>query len=254
MKMFYICKNNYNYIKYIHDMKKLLLFLTILSVSFALSCVKKNNYEEGDYKKEYTYSGRSFHDSVYSGSSCIIPGRIYCAYYDMGGENIAYHDIDTINRGSGKLNPVNGTYLHSFRMKEGVDISYTKDNGIDNTSYNFIQPPMGLLYIGWTEPGEWTKYTVNVVESGLYSVSILYTSNQGGKISLAINDVDVTGRLVITSTFNEADPVDFRQWHHWNIIENIVRIQLEKGLQTLTLTTVETGQMNYAWIDFKLVQ
>ena len=61
----------------------------------------------------------------------VIPGRIECEWYDEGGEGVAYHDSDKVNHGSGSLNPANGKYLNEFRMKEGVDISYTKSGGID---------------------------------------------------------------------------------------------------------------------------
>src|SRR5215813_9504102 len=72
------------------------------------------------------YLGRSFQDSAYTGGPQTIPGRVRCAYYDVGGEGVAYHDIDATNHGSGALNPANGEYLNEFRMHEGVDISYTK--------------------------------------------------------------------------------------------------------------------------------
>src|SRR5579864_7232683 len=60
-----------------------------------------------------------------------VPGRIEFEYYDEGGEGVAYHDSDSVNNGSGKLNPANGTFLNEFRMKEGVDISYAKSHNID---------------------------------------------------------------------------------------------------------------------------
>ncbi|GHT27821.1 hypothetical protein FACS189432_04930 [Bacteroidia bacterium] len=231
-------------------MKRTSLFLIICVVGLC-ACSKKSQ----DAKvQEPVYAGTPFEDIQYKGGAQAIPGKVYCPYYDFGGEGIAYHDTDSVNHGSGELNPIDGSYLHTFRVNEGVDISYTKSNDIDNTPYNFVQPPMEQLYIGWTEPGEWTKYTVNVAETGLYKVSILYTSNKGGKISLAVNDIDATGPLTITSTFNAEDPTDFRQWHHWNLIENLTQIQLEKGVQVLKLTTEETGQMNYAYLDFQLAQ
>ncbi|MEI9909702.1 MAG: hypothetical protein WDO71_08500 [Bacteroidota bacterium] len=59
-----------------------------------------------------------------------VPGRVECEQYDEGGEGIAYHDADSINNGSGKLNPVNGNPLNEFRIKEGVDISYTKTHAL----------------------------------------------------------------------------------------------------------------------------
>ena len=82
----------------------------------------------------------------------------------------------------------------------------------------------------------------------------MYTSNQNGKISIDVNNKDVTGALSITSTFVEADTVAWRQWHHWNYIDSIACINLKKGLQTITLRTVEIGQMNYDYIDFTRVE
>ncbi|MBL0744610.1 hypothetical protein [Chryseolinea lacunae] len=109
-----------------------------------------------------------------------IPGRVQCEFYDVGGEGVAYHDTDSINNGSGKLNPPNGDFFNMFRLKEGVDISYTKDNNIDNTPYNTVQPDMKQLYVGWTQPGEWVRYSVNVKTRGDYLLSIMYTSHDNG--------------------------------------------------------------------------
>jgi hypothetical protein len=50
-----------------------------------------------------------------------MPGRVLCAYYDLGGQGVAYHDTDPHNHGSGELNPDDGTYLNEFRFHEGVD-------------------------------------------------------------------------------------------------------------------------------------
>jgi hypothetical protein len=72
-----------------------------------------------------------------------IPGKVECEYYNTGGEGVAYHDSDSANNGSGKLNPANGTYLNEFRMHEGVDISYTKGHdSIDNNPHNVVQPKL----------------------------------------------------------------------------------------------------------------
>jgi hypothetical protein len=130
-----------------------------------------------------TYQGKPYHDSRYSGEAQPIPGKVQCAYYDLGGEGIAYHDSDAKNNGSGALNPADGTYLNEFRMNEGVDISYTKfHHDIDNTQYDLVKPPENQLYVGWTEPGEWFNLTVQVAQAGVYSADLLYTSNRGGSI------------------------------------------------------------------------
>ena len=176
-----------------------------------------------------------------------------CAYYDMGGEGVAYHDDDAKNNGSGALNPADGTYLHEFRMSEGVDTSYTKfgfDPKIDDNPFDKVVPPSGLLYVGWTVPGEWFNLTVHVAESGEYSFDLLYTSNRGGAISLDVNGSPATGPLKIASTYDAADPVAWRQWHHWSLARNLGRLHLERGRNVLTLHTVEQGQMNYATLEF----
>jgi hypothetical protein len=195
--------------------------------------------------------GKPFIDSLHHDIQ-TIPGRLQCALYDLGGEGVAYHDTDSINQGSGKLNPADGDYLNEFRMKEGVDISYTKfrEPPIDNNAYNLVMPSKDQLYVGWTAQGEWIKYTVLVKETGTYALGIMYTSNQGGKVSISVNDIDATGPVDIPSTYVKADPVNWRQWHHWNYLKDFSQIKLNKGIQIITLYTRETGQMNYAYIDF----
>jgi hypothetical protein len=200
------------------------------------------------------YKGMPFRDSRYKGGQQKIPGKVMCAYYDLGGEGVAYHDADAKNNGSGALNPANGTYLNEFRMNEGVDTSYTKfglDPKIDDTPYNRVAPPPGLLYVGWTEPGEWFNLTVNVAETGDYFVELLYTSNRGGTISLDVNGKPSTGPLEIPSTNDSADPVAWRQWHHWNVARDLARMHLDKGRNVLTVHTVSAGQMNYATLEFR---
>ncbi|NDV83045.1 carbohydrate-binding protein [Bacteroides sp. 51] len=194
-----------------------------------------------------------FKDEKFSTTPQVIPGDVYCAYYDFGGEGIAYHDIDTTNNGSGSLNPIDGSYLHSFRVNEGVDISYTKAEW-DISEYNKVEMSLELLYVGWTEPGEWIKYTVNVKQSGTYAISVLYTSNQGGEISITADNSSKSVTIDIPSTFDGADPNTTRQWHHWNRVTGEKPLTLSEGVQTITLKTEKIGQMNYAILSFEPVQ
>jgi hypothetical protein len=82
----------------------------------------------------------------------------------------------------------------------------------------------------------------------------MFTSNKDGKIAFSVNDVKVTDALLIPSTYVEADTIAFRQWHHWNYLGNIAQIELEKGLQTFTIHTIEVGDMNYEYINFELIK
>jgi len=197
------------------------------------------------------YKGQPYHDSVYHSGPQVIPGRVMCAYYDLGGEGVAYHDSDATNKGSGKLNPADGSYLNEFRMHEGVDTSYTKyHDDIDNNPYEVVHPSKDLLYVGWTDPGEWFNLTVNVKESELYHVSLLYTSKNGGAISLDVDGKNVGGLIKIDSTYNALDPVAWRQWHHWNYAEDLASLPLSRGTHVLTVHIVLEGNMNLAYLDF----
>lgn len=182
----------------------------------------------------------------------MIPGRIECEWYDEGGEGMAYHDSDSINNGSGKLNPINGNPLHEFRLKEGVDISYTKTNAIDNNPYNRVAPALNSLYVGWTEPGEWIRYTVKVERTGDYNVGLMYTANGDGEIALDIDGKVAAGALVIPSTNDAADTIAWRQWHHWNKLDNLTTLHLTRGVHVLTLRVVKHGNMNFDYFEFAL--
>lgn len=209
------------------------------------------------YMSDYLirYKGAPFQDSHYAGGPQAIPGKVQCAYYDVGGEGVAYHDTDAKNNGSGGLNPADGTYLNEFRKSEGVDISYTKfHDQIDNNPFNLVAPPENQLYVGWTEPGEWFNLSVRTARAGDYIADLLYTSNRGGTISIDVNGRPATGPLTIASTYNSADPLAWRQWHHWNLAPGLAKLRLGPGKSVLTVHILTGGNMNLAYFDFKKAQ
>jgi hypothetical protein len=226
----------------------LLIFVLALTSSFYFCGCATNSFKN--------YSSQPYHDSVYQGGAQKIPGKVQCAYYDLGGEGVAYHVAGTTNFGSGRLNPADGTYLNEFRMNEAVSTSYTKFHRpttlIDDNPFDLVTPPANQLYVGWTDPGEWFNLTVEVAQAGTYTVDLLYTSNRGGAISLARNGRVFAPAIQIISTNDAKDPVAWRQWHHWNIMTNIAEVKLPKGKSVLTVRIVSEGNMNLAWLNFKL--
>jgi hypothetical protein len=198
------------------------------------------------------YKGLPYHDSHVRSGPQAIPGRVQCAYYDLGGEGIAYHDTTPKNEGSGGLNPADGSYLNEFRMHEAVDTSYTKfHDAIDNNPYDKVIPEPNQLYVGWTQPGEWFNITVDLARTGVYDADLLYTSNRGGAISIDVNGRDATGPVAIQSTFDAHDPIAWRQWHHWNVMKNLAHIRLKQGTNVLTIHILTEGNMNLAYFDFR---
>jgi hypothetical protein len=225
-----------------------ILALAILSASTAI-CGSKSEFQKN-------YKGTPYHDSTYHHGAQEIPGKVLCAYYDLGGEGVAHHNSDAKNHGSGELNPADGTYLNEFRMNDVLSTSYTKfkrDPQMDDNPYDKVLPPANLPYVGWTVPGEWFNLTVQVAEAGEYSADLLYTSNRGGSISLDVNGEPTTGPLTIVSTYDGGDPLAWRQWHHWNLAPGIATVKLPAGRIVLTVHILTEGQMNLAIFDFKKV-
>ena len=208
-----------------------------------------------------------FHNAITGKLVQVIPGRIQNEYYDMldvsdaekasgAEEGVCYHDSEAINNGSGKLNKP-GSYLSEFRMFESPDISYTKFNNadvqVDDHPYNFVKPEANSLYLGWIDPGEWVNYTVQVKQTGYYSINTMYTSKFGGHISFEVNGKDVSGPLEIPTTFVAADPVEWRQAHHWNKVFKLGRIYLSAGTQVLKLRFLDQPVMNFDYMDFEKI-
>jgi len=154
-----------------------------------------------------------------------LPGKLTLAFYDEGGEGVAYHDADAVNHGSGRLNK-GPAEKDNFRKDEGVDISYTKaafDKFTDGTKL-----PLDMCYVGWTNQDEWLNYTVDVKEAGTYQVNILASSykNPDEKITLSVN-----GKDKCSFTLEETG-----DYHKWKMFNNVAEITLDKGVQLLKLT------------------
>jgi len=115
----------------------------------------------------------------YGGTALGIPGTIEAANYDVfeggKGQNITYFDVTTANSGN-------------FRMDEYVD-AYTDINE-GNT-------------VGNIASGEWLEYTVDVTQSGLYSLAFRYASGNpagGGPFHLEVDGRVVSGDISVPST------------------------------------------------------
>ncbi len=210
------------------------------------------------------YAGVPFHDTVYHAGPQVIPGTLQNEYYDTmdisdaekaagAEEGITYHDTDNKNSGSGSLNGL-GSYKKEFRRFESPDISYIKLHNpgtpVDDTPFNLVPPDPEGLYLGWIAPGEWVRYTVNVLADRVYTINTMYTSKFGGHIAFDCDGSDVSGPLAIPTTFNAADPIEWRQAHHWNKIFGLGQLHLKKGVHVLTLHFLDQPVMNFDYMEF----
>jgi hypothetical protein len=181
----------------------------------------------------------------------LVPGPLKFAYFDTGGEGVAYHNPDGVNRGSGKFNPADGNALNEFRMKETVSISFTKGHDIDENPFNRCRPQVGSLYVGWSKPGEWLNYTVLVEKAGSYFVSLLYTENGSGRLGLTLDGDLPLAEVAVPGTDDPKEPIKWRQWHHWAWLQNAATIVLPAGRHVLTVRILERGDMNLDTLDVR---
>jgi endoglucanase Acf2 len=104
-----------------------------------------------------------------------IPGdKIIAVQFDKGGTEISCHDNEIAIQGGNNL-----------RADTGVETE--NSNGTDGN-------------IGYTNPGEWYEYTVNVQQTGIYAISALMSSAGGGALHLEFDGVNKTGSLTINKT------------------------------------------------------
>jgi hypothetical protein len=175
----------------------------------------------------------------WEGKPQVIPGKAWTAYYDVGGEGVAYHDETPGNHGSGELN--NGPEpKNHFREKEGVDLSYTKsafDKGQDGAIL-----PIDEFYQGWTAPGEFVNLTVEVKEAGTYIINLKASANNpGAAVSVSVMGGGTTGPVGL-------EPTGY--YHTWTMYNHIGELTLAKGINVLTFKIEKEGQMNIMWLEF----
>jgi len=153
-----------------------------------------------------------------------VPGIVQSVNYDMGRYLSAYNDIDYQNTGNGAYN--NG---YSYR-NDGVDIEACNDPF--SNGYN----------VGWTQTGEWLKYTINVVTTGTYNILLNVSApNIGGKIIVSINGSTVGSILDVPATGG---------WQNWQTISG-PNVWLPQGTHSLQVRFF-FGNFNFGYTKFNL--
>ena len=154
-----------------------------------------------------------------------IPGIVHAVNYDMGRYLSAYSDVDYQNTGNGAYNSG-----YSYR-NDGVDIQACNDPF--SNGYN----------VGWTQTGEWLKYTVNIASSGTYNVLVNVSApNTGGKIILSLNGSTIGSILDVPATGG---------WQNWQYI-TIPNVWLPQGTNSLQVRLF-FGNFNLSYIKFDLI-
>ncbi len=150
--------------------KKVALALSLSNLSkYQTNPTKKTVVVVFDQDKFRPYNGTPF---TISGVIGQASATIFAAYYDFGGEGVAFHDNGGRDGGD-------------FRRPDEVDIGGNAPEYV----------------VGWTNSDEWLTYSVNVEESGDYEFNaIIGAPGTNGRYSLFMDDVDISGVLASAQT------------------------------------------------------
>jgi len=152
--------------------------------------------------------GGSATQQPYNGTPHAVPGQIPAEEYDQGGSGVAYSDNTSENEGG------------AMRTGEAVDISSVTGG----TGYS----------VGYIESGEWVEYTVDVAQSGDYTLDALVASDAGGgSFHLEVGGTDVSGTVDVPATGG---------WDSWETVST-PGVSLDAGQQVIRVS------MDESWWD-----
>ncbi len=149
-----------------------------------------------------------------------IPGTIEPGNYDVfeggNGQNVTYFDMSNSNAGG-------------YRPDEFVDASYSSTEGAT---------------VGWIAGGEWLEFTVNVTQTGTYSMAFRYASGNpagGGPFYLQIDGKTLTDPITVPSTSTT-------NWSTW-ATRTVTGIPLTAGERKLRVR-FNNGEFNLGKMTF----
>ena len=156
--------------------------------------------------------------SPYATTPAAIPGLIEAEDFDIGGEEIAFHDCDAVNQGG------------AYRPSEGVDLEAASEHGFD---------------VGWMCAGEWIEYTTEVACSADYWLDIRVASGSaGGALHFEADGVDICASVSVPDTGD---------WQNWATVST--RVTLDAGEHFLRFVNdADAGSAyNLNWFAFTRV-
>lgn len=158
-----------------------------------------------------------------------LPGVIDCVDYDLGDQDVAYHDTDYQNsKGPGNAEWNRG---HQYR-NDGVDIELSQDK--NGSKYS----------IGWIEPGEWVSYTITCADTGEYRISFRVAAPEArGQMQLLLDNQPLTKVVAVPNTGG---------WRNWQSLVVPENVTVPAGTHVLKLVFINGG-FNINQITFELV-
>jgi VCBS repeat-containing protein len=166
----------------------------------------------------------------FKGARISLPGIIYAADFDLGKNGVSYNDevFQKI--------PYNGeTWNNGYSYRnDGVDVQATQDatgNGVN---------------VGWIGYQEWLNYSVNVTQTGNYTVQFRVANGDARKVGSLTLKVDgaTVGTINIPGTGD---------WQAWITSTMSGTAALTAGNHTVQVfCNSRNGGGNLSWVSFSL--
>lgn len=185
--------------------------------NYTISVVATDN--EGKVSSDEISVTVNVQQGAYAGNPWTIPGIIQFEDFDVGGNGSAYYD-----------NSAGSETEVTLRDGEDVDIEECTDEG---SGYN----------IGYAISGEWLEYTVNVLQTGTYSLTFRVACNNDGRtLLLSYEDgTIIENNIAIPNTGG---------WQEWADL-TISDIELQAGTQVFRVTIGENDYVNLNYMLFE---
>lgn len=160
-----------------------------------------------------------------------VPGVIPANEYDMGLHGYAYYE-NSSSQVIERTSQSDGAYNQGWvGRNDAVDF---------NPTTGPTDPKSNGYNIGWSNAGEWLKYSVNAASSGTYRVYIRVAC--AGASTLSIRNKD--GVPLLTKTVPSTG-----DWQLWSKVD-MGTVTLDKGWNTLRLH-FDTGNINVNYLEFQ---
>lgn len=184
---------------------------------------------------EAAYAGRP-----HGGVPQAVPGTIEAEAYDVAPD--AAEGVSFSFRGGGKAGP--------FRMQpDAIGIGVI---GADHVHSDGSHLPVGGFYLGWTQDGQWMRYTVEVAEAGVYAIGGRFAAGgTGSRLELRCGDGPAA---VFTIPSSEGFQPQVEVYHVWQRLDALAEITLPAGRQLLTLTIARADGLNIDHLALRRVR
>lgn len=161
------------------------------------------------------------------GTPASVPGIIQAEAYDVGAETVG-------NAGEPRKS------AHR-PISDAVGVAEFGQGHVSTTGKT---EAADQVYVGWTQTGEWLKYTITVTEPGTYVFGGKFAAGaKDAKISATFSPGITTGPVAIPTTAGFQPGVEV--YHVWETLDHLAEIQLPAGTTVMTIKIESGAGLNF---------